>query len=109
MLGTANKRFFHGPGINNFDVALLKDTHITESKVLQVRFEFFNVFNHVQFQNPTGSILNGTFGFVTSANAPRIGQVAPEVLVLTRARWPRGLRFILSHTGAWRPLSRSAQ
>jgi hypothetical protein len=32
---------------NNFDMALLKDTHITESKVLQVRFEFFNVFNHV--------------------------------------------------------------
>ena len=28
QLGTANKRFFHGPGINNWDIALLKDTHL---------------------------------------------------------------------------------
>jgi hypothetical protein len=62
LLGTADKRMFHGPGINNWDMALLKDTKITESKTLQLRFEFFNVFNHAQFQNPTGSILNGTFG-----------------------------------------------
>jgi hypothetical protein len=80
QLGTAAKRMFHGPGINNFDLALLKDTHITESKILQFRFEFFNVFNHAQFQNPTGSILNGTFGYVTNANDPRIGQVALKFL-----------------------------
>jgi len=58
----------------------LKDTHITESKLLQFRFEFFNAFNHAQFQNPTGSILNGTFGYVTNANAPRIGQVALKLV-----------------------------
>jgi hypothetical protein len=80
QLGTADRRMFQGPGINNFDLALLKDTHITESKVLQLRFEFFNAFNHTQFQNPTGSILSGTFGFVTNANAPRIGQVALKFL-----------------------------
>ena len=80
QLGTADKRMFHGPGINNWDMALLKDTHITESKILQFRFEFFNVFNHAQFQSPTGSILNGTFGYVTSANDPRIGQVALKLL-----------------------------
>jgi hypothetical protein len=48
--------------------------------VLQLRFEFFNVFNHAQFQSPTGSILNSTFGYVTSANDPRIGQVALKLL-----------------------------
>lgn len=80
QLGTANKRMFHGPGINNWDMALLKDTHITESKILQLRFEFFNIFNHAQFQNPTGSILNSTFGYVTNANEPRIGQVAAKFL-----------------------------
>src|SRR5262249_47154177 len=42
-------RFFHGHGLNNWDMALLKDTRITESKLLQFRFEFFNVFNHAQF------------------------------------------------------------
>lgn len=80
QLGTADKRIFQGPGINNFDIALLKDTHITESKLLQLRFEFFNAFNHAQFGSPQGSILNGTFGYVTSANAPRIGQVALKFL-----------------------------
>jgi len=80
QLGSAAKRMFHGPGINNWDMALLKDTHITESKVLQLRFEFFNVFNHAQFQNPTGSILSSTFGYVTNANDPRIGQVALKFL-----------------------------
>ena len=58
----------------------MKDTKITESKILQFRFEFFNVFNHAQFQNPTGSILNGTFGYVTNARDPRIGQVALKFL-----------------------------
>jgi hypothetical protein len=80
QLGTADKRIFQGPGINNFDMALLKDTHITESKILQLRFEFFNIFNHAQFGNPSGSILNGTFGYVESANAPRIGQVAAKLI-----------------------------
>jgi hypothetical protein len=74
--GTAARRFFHGPGLNNWDFALLKDTHITESKVVQVRFESFNIANHAQFDNPVGNINSGLFGFVTNANNPRICQVA---------------------------------
>jgi len=80
QLGTADRRMFHGPGINNWDLALLKDTKITESKLLQLRFEFFNAFNHAQFQGPQGNFLNGTFGYVTNANAPRIGQVALKLV-----------------------------
>lgn len=80
QLGTANKRFFHGPGINNWDMALLKDTRITESKLVQFRFEFFNVFNHAQFNAPPGDILNSNFGYVTSARDPRIGQVALKLI-----------------------------
>lgn len=80
QLGTANKRSFHGPGINNWDVALLKDTHLVENALLQFRFEFFNIANHAQFNNPTGNINNGTFGYVTSARDPRIGQVALKLI-----------------------------
>jgi hypothetical protein len=72
QIGNANRRFFHGPGIYNFDMALLKAFKFTESKELQVRFEAFNVFNHAQFKNPTGSILSTTFGLVPSARDPRI-------------------------------------
>jgi hypothetical protein len=78
QIGNSNRRFFHGPGLNNWDMALLKDTKFTESKVLELRFEAFNVFNHVQFQNPGGSIDESTFGIISSANDPRIMQVAAK-------------------------------
>ena len=80
QLGTANKRFFHGPGQDNWDMALLKDLKLTESKTLQFRFEFFNIFNHAQFLNPSGNINSGTFGYVTQARDPRIGQLALKLL-----------------------------
>jgi hypothetical protein len=76
QLGDADRRFFHGPGINNFDMALEKDLRLTESKALEFRAEFFNTFNHAQFNNPNGNITSGIFGLVTSAANPRIGQLA---------------------------------
>jgi len=81
QLGNANRRFFSGPGWNNFDLSLTKDVHLTESKSLQFRAEFFNTWNHAQFGSPQGSVNNtSTFGFVTSANAARIGQVGMKFL-----------------------------
>ncbi len=79
-LGTCQTRFFHGPGINNWDVALLRDMRLTEKKIIQFRFEFFNAFNHTQFNNPSGSVTNANFGNVTSARSPRIAQVALKFL-----------------------------
>jgi hypothetical protein len=73
--GNARRRFFHGPGINNWDMALQKSTAITESVNVQFRAELFNVFNHAQFITPSG-ILSGTFGQVTAAAPPRIGQLS---------------------------------
>jgi hypothetical protein len=80
VLGTANRRFFTGPGWNNWDMALVKNLRLTETKSLQFRGEFFNTFNHTQFGGVTGNFLSSTFGFVTSANAPRIGQVAAKFI-----------------------------
>ena len=80
QFGNSSRRFFHGPGLNNWNMALLKTTQITESKELQLRFEAFNLFNHAQFMNPTGEINSSTFGVVTSARDPRIMQVAAKFL-----------------------------
>jgi hypothetical protein len=74
--GTANRRFFHGPGINNWDFALLKNTYITERINLQFRGEFFNVFNHAQFITPYGINTLSSFGQVTQAAPSRIGQLS---------------------------------
>jgi carboxypeptidase family protein len=72
--GTANRRFFHGPGFNNTDFGLLKHTVIRENLAFDVRFEFFNIFNHTQFMNPGGNISDPTFGIVSTTRDPRIGQ-----------------------------------
>ncbi|HEY2822993.1 MAG TPA: carboxypeptidase regulatory-like domain-containing protein [Candidatus Acidoferrum sp.] len=76
--GTANRRFFHGPGFNNTDFGMLKRTKINERFAFDVRVEFFNIFNHTQFQNPGGNITGSSFGIVTQAQAPRIGQVSAK-------------------------------
>jgi len=83
--GDARRRFFHGPGVNNWDFAVLKDTAITESVNLQFRAELFNIFNHAQFLNPggitgfdigTGAATTASFGQVSQTAPPRIGQFA---------------------------------
>ena len=78
--GNANRAFFHGPGLNNWDFALHKNTAIRESMALQFRAEFFNVFNHAQFNNPNGNFASSQFGYVTSARDPRIGQMSLKFL-----------------------------
>lgn len=75
QIGTADRRFFHGPGINNWDMALLKDTRLTERMDLQFRAELYNVYNHTQFLAPNG-IMTSTLGQVTGAASPRIGQLS---------------------------------
>jgi hypothetical protein len=72
-----------GPGQFNFDATIQKTTKvggIHEDATLVFRTEFFNVFNHPQFANPTGSQLDvskSTFGQITSSSVnPRLIQFA---------------------------------
>jgi hypothetical protein len=74
QLGNSPRFFFHGPGLNNWDINLQKITKITESMNVAFRAEFFNAFNHAQFGLPDGDITDSTFGLVTGANPPRIIQ-----------------------------------
>lgn len=77
--GNASRRSFYGPGMLNFDMALLRSFHITESKTLQFRFESFNTFNHAQFFGPAavnGNIDSALFGQVVKAMPPRLVQLA---------------------------------
>ncbi len=76
--GTANRRFFHGPGFNNTDLGITKVIPIREAMSLEIRGEFFNVFNHAQFINPNGDISGSHFGQVTEAREPRIGQLSAK-------------------------------
>jgi hypothetical protein len=69
--------------MENFDMALLKNLRLTDSKSLQFRVEAFNVFNHAQFFGPKsadGNISSATFGEVVSAAAPRLVQVGAKFI-----------------------------
>ena len=74
--GSANRRFFIGPGLNNWDTALRKFVQFRDHYSVEFRAEFFNVMNHAQFYNPDGNFSAADFGEVGSARDPRIGQVA---------------------------------
>ncbi|HTS60090.1 MAG TPA: hypothetical protein VMH03_21280, partial [Terriglobales bacterium] len=79
--GTAKRRFFYGPGLDNYDMALLKNLRLRESTSLQFRAEAFNVFNHTQFFGPQavdGNIDSSTFGHIISAAPPRLMQLSAK-------------------------------
>ena len=58
-------------GVNNWDLAVEKDTHVRESVMLRFRAEFFNAWNHAQFMNPDSRVGDANFGQVTQARAAR--------------------------------------
>ena len=77
--GTSSRRFFYGPGIDNYDLALRKITRVTESASLEFRFETFNTFNHAQFDGASsvdGNRDDATFGQILKSQPGRISQVA---------------------------------
>ncbi|MGH9404917.1 MAG: carboxypeptidase regulatory-like domain-containing protein [Terriglobia bacterium] len=78
--GNAGRDLLRGPGRNNFDFALEKETQITESKRIELRFEFFNLFNHTQFDpgGITTDFNSAAFGTETAAFDPRVIQLGAK-------------------------------
>jgi hypothetical protein len=74
--GTSSRNFMRGPGMANIDFGLMKQFSIKEKVTAQFRAEFFNIFNHTNFNNPVTALNSGSFGQITSAGSPRIGQLA---------------------------------
>jgi hypothetical protein len=71
----------YGPGQNNWDITLNKDTRIREGQSIQFRTEFYNAFNHNQFGSPDTAVISTTFGQIlgTTVN-PRIIQFGLKYL-----------------------------
>lgn len=72
--GTYTRNSMRGPGINNYDLSIMKRTNFTESKYIEFRAELFNAFNHAQFLNPDYQGGDGTFGQITTDRGPRLVQ-----------------------------------
>jgi len=74
-----------GPGLNNWDLTLMKQLRLwSESSSLQFRSEFYNAFNHPQFNSvdtgatfdPSGAQVNPTFGQINGARSARVIQLS---------------------------------
>jgi len=88
LFGVA-RNSFHGPGLNNWDMALEKHIYFRpghESQYLQLRLEAYNLFNHTQFCNTAGpfpcinnDVQSGSFGQVRTVNPSRLVQIAAKI------------------------------
>jgi hypothetical protein len=86
-LGTLGRNFLTGPGYQNWDISLYKNTHITEHVQAQLRVETFNTFNHTQFANP-GSGIN-----VPNPSSPVTASTAGSTGLLTSTRDSRSMQL----------------
>jgi hypothetical protein len=70
-----------GPGVDNFDISVFKNTRIAERYQVQFRVESFNAFNRIQFGIPNTNINSTAFGVISSQqNSPRNIQLGLRLL-----------------------------
>lgn len=68
-----------GPGIDSWDIGIVKNTRLAKEYRLQFRGEFFNAFNHTNFQAVDTNIDTSAFGQVTTAHNPRNIQLGAKL------------------------------
>jgi hypothetical protein len=78
--GNAGRNILNGPGYQSFNASLVKNTALSESVNLQFRAEFFNLFNHPNFNLPDNFLGSPTFGRISSAKDPRHIQFGAKLL-----------------------------
>lgn len=76
-LGNVGRNTIRGPGINNWDMSMFKNTKFGEHITTQLRFEFFNVFNHTQWAGVNAGInVPNAATAVTTSTLGTSGQVS---------------------------------
>ena len=78
--GNAGRNILDGPGFQNFNASLMKNTRLAEGVNLQFRAEVFNLFNHPNFNLPDNFLGSPTFGRISSARDPRHIQFGLKLL-----------------------------
>ena len=78
--GNSGRNILDGPGYQNVNFSLVKNTAIREKLNLQFRAEFFNLFNHTNFDLPDNFLGSPSFGSIRSANSPRRVQFGLKLL-----------------------------
>ncbi len=69
-----------GSALNNWNIGIEKSFRMREARRIQFRAEFFDAWNHAQFENPDNTVGNITFGRVTKARRAREVQFGLKLL-----------------------------
>jgi hypothetical protein len=69
--GSEGRNAFNAPNYTNFDFSLTKTSHLTKTVTMELRTDFFNIFNHPNFSNP---LLPG-FGVDVFGNSHTVGNL----------------------------------
>ncbi|ADW70819.1 TonB-dependent receptor [Granulicella tundricola] len=78
--GNGGINLLRSDGLVQFDMSLLKDFHFSESRSLELRGSFFNLFNHATFATPVTNIDSTTAGQVSSTlNGSRQIELAAKI------------------------------
>jgi hypothetical protein len=64
--GNVQRNTFYGPAYKNFDMVVGKTTKVGERLTVEFRSEYYNIFNHPNFQQPSNTINNSNFGQSTA-------------------------------------------
>jgi hypothetical protein len=78
--GDSGPGVLYGPGVQNWDLSLFKNTKVRERWNVQFRWEMFNAFNHANLSNPSVSTADRNFGRITAAAAGRQIQAGLKLL-----------------------------
>ena len=68
--GNLGRNVVVGPGFNNTDFSVIKNTKVTERIRAQLRAEFFDLFNHANFGQPGNVVGTPAFGRITNTRFP---------------------------------------
>jgi hypothetical protein len=94
VYGNSSRNFLRQPGINNWDIGVVKNFIFTERLRFALRVESFNTFNHAQYNIEVGALATGgsgggsnpdsgfgdqTFGQITQASPGRIIQLGGKL------------------------------
>jgi len=79
QFGKLGRNTLTGPKLSNTDLSLMKNFRFRERYQAQLRGEFYNAFNQVNFGVPVKVVTSSTFGRLTSAGNPRVVQFGLKV------------------------------
>lgn len=79
-LGNLGRNTLRRPSSKDVDFPLAKNFRLAESKTLQFRTDFFDLFNFVNFENPNAAVSSPNFMKIFGAGSPREIQFALKFL-----------------------------